>query len=778
VSCDGPGGPTVPMGDIGPVDAGPVARSGQKRSPGPRPAVAEPARAPRLLEVRDLRLAYETQRGPLRAVDGISLDLLAGEALGIIGESGSGKSSLALALMRLLPRNATVEGGSMRLAGEELGSLSDEAFRVGVRWSRMAMVFQGAMHSLNPVVRVADQVGERLRADGRPRREVEARVRELLARVGLPAGTGRRYPHELSGGMKQRVMIAAALTHDPPLLILDEPTSALDVSIQAQIMNLLKELKAERRMAMLFVTHDLALASDLCDHLAVVYAGQVREHGTAEQVLRQPLDPYTQGLLASIPSLVETRPPRFLPGAPPDLRDAPPGCRFAPRCPLVFEACRGEAPRLRTADGSPAGAGTDASEAHVARCLLLDPAHADAAARVSASRASRSRDVPATDAPTHVAAGPPPGAGEPFGRPEGGSPVRQDAGHGALLELEALSVTFVVRSSLFASRPVAAVREVTLSLARGETVALVGESGSGKTTLGRATLKLVPSGGGRIRFEGLDLASLEGRELRAFRQRAQAIFQDPFSSLSPYMRVGELVEEPLVIHGPGSRSQRIERVLGALEQVKLSPAAEFAEAYPHALSGGQRQRVSIARAMILGPEYLVADEPVSMIDASSRAEILALMKDLQGSRGLTFLYITHDLASARQFADRIAVMYAGRIVELASATTLVSSALHPYTRALLAAVPEPDPANRLRQRPVVGGEPPDPGALPGGCAFHPRCPMAMAGTCDRIDPPLVEVRPGHAVACHLYPAGESPEPGTDGMVRPAQDAHAAADPPG
>ena len=278
------------------------------------------AGAPPLLEVRDLRLAYATERGPLRAVDGISLDLAEGEALGIIGESGSGKTSLALALMRLLPRNATLESGTMRLAGEDLGSLSVEAFRQRVRWSRMAMVFQGAMHSLNPVVRVADQVGERLRADGLPRREVEARVSGLLGRVGLPAGTGRRYPHELSGGMKQRVMIAAALTHDPPLLILDEPTSALDVSIQAQIMNLLKELKSERRMAMLFVTHDLALASDLCDHIAVVYAGQVREHGSAEEVLRRPLDPYTQGLLASIPSLHEERPPRFLPGAPPDLR--------------------------------------------------------------------------------------------------------------------------------------------------------------------------------------------------------------------------------------------------------------------------------------------------------------------------------------------------------------------------------------------------------------------------------------------------------------------------
>jgi oligopeptide/dipeptide ABC transporter ATP-binding protein len=323
-----------------------------------------------LLEVRDLRLEYATARGPLLAVDGVSFDVAEGEALGIIGESGSGKTSLALTLTRLLPRNATLLGGSMRLAGEDIGGLTDEAFRQGVRWSRMAMVFQGAMHSLNPVIRVGEQVGERLRSDGQDKRQVAARVDELLGRVGLPAKTARRYPHELSGGMKQRVMIATALTHDPPLLILDEPTSALDVSIQAQIMNLLKELKAERRISMLFITHDLALASDLCDHIAVVYAGQIREHGSAEEVLGRPLDPYTQSLLASIPGLHDERPPRSMPGAPPDLRDELPGCRFAPRCPLVFDACRNVAPDLLPQAQDPG---------HTARCLLLEPARSESA---------------------------------------------------------------------------------------------------------------------------------------------------------------------------------------------------------------------------------------------------------------------------------------------------------------------------------------------------------------------------------------------------------------
>jgi peptide/nickel transport system ATP-binding protein len=323
---------------------------------------------------------------------------------------------------------------------------------------------------------------------------------------------------------------------------------------------------------------------------------------------------------------------------------------------------------------------------------------------------------------------------------------------GPVLRIDDLSVVFHVRSTLFSTRPIAAVTRVSLDLATGETVAVVGESGSGKTTLGRATLHLAPISAGRVVFEGEDIAGLDGADLMRFRQRAQAIFQDPFSSLSPYMRVGELVEEPLVIHGPGSRTEREALVLSALEQVKLSPAAEFMEKYPHTLSGGQRQRVSIARAMVLEPDYLVADEPVSMIDASSRAEILYLLSELQEQRDLTFLYITHDLASARHFADRIAVMYAGRIVELAPAGALIEEARHPYTKALLAAVPEPDPGNRLRQRPVVGGEPPDAGDLPPGCAFAPRCPVAIAGTCEQVVPPLIELDAGHEVACHLYPA--------------------------
>jgi oligopeptide/dipeptide ABC transporter ATP-binding protein len=360
-------------------------------------------------------------------------------------------------------------------------------------------------------------------------------------------------------------------------------------------------------------------------------------------------------------------------------------------------------------------------------------------------------------------------------RPEGAGMSSWSKADGPVLRVEGLSVRFYVRTSFFSSRPIAAVTDVSLDLAAGETVAVVGESGSGKTTLGRATLHLAPISTGRVVFEGTDIADLDGRELMSFRQRAQVIFQDPFSSLSPFMRVGDLVAEPLQIHGPKDRDEQHHLVLAALEQVKLSPAAEYTEKYPHTLSGGQRQRVSIARAMVLQPDYLVADEPVSMIDASSRAEILYLLAELRTQGELTFLYITHDLASARHFADRIAVMYAGRIVELAAAAQLVEEPRHPYTKALLAAVPAADPANRLRQRPVVGGEPPDAGDLPAGCAFAPRCPVAIAGTCEQVVPQLVQLEGGHEVACHLYPAGSAAGGSADGAGSADAASSSAAD---
>lgn len=322
-----------------------------------------------------------------------------------------------------------------------------------------------------------------------------------------------------------------------------------------------------------------------------------------------------------------------------------------------------------------------------------------------------------------------------------------------LLRIEDLRVYFQARKGLLGSVSVRALDGVSLTLEADETLAVVGESGSGKTTLGRAALRLLKPTGGRIIFDGEDVSHLPNSRLKTFRKRAQGVFQDPYSSIDPFMSVAQILEEPLAIHNHGSASQRSEWVAQALEDVNLSPAEEVAARFPHMLSGGQRQRVGIARALILRPDFILADEPVSMIDASSRAEILSLMRDLQKRYGIAFLYITHDIATARHFSDRIAVMYAGRIVEMGTAEAVIEEPLHPYTVALIRAIPEPDPANRLRQRPVVPGEPPSPTEPPTGCRFHPRCPQAIAGACEVIDPPLVEVRPGHFVACHLWPSG-------------------------
>jgi len=389
----------------------------------------------------------------------------------------------------------------------------------------------------------------------------------------------------------------------------------------------------------------------------------------------------------------------------------PEGCRFQERCPHVFEACKKPPELLEPTPGQQV------------RCWRYHPDH----------RARLPQPAPPGGTPAPVRPGPLPSA----------QPI---------LSVRDLKVHFRARSGFFSSTAVKALDGVSLELARGETLAVVGESGSGKTTLGRATLRLLRPTSGQILFDGQDIAQLPEKGLKAFRRRAQAIFQDPYAALSPYMSVRQIVEEPLLVHGGLGPHEREAKVLEALAQVRLSPAAEFAVKFPHQLSGGQRQRVGIARTLVLSPEYVVADEPVSMIDASSRAEILYLLKEIQRARGLSFLYITHDLASSRHFADRIAVLYLGRVVEVAPAVTLIDRPHHPYTRALLEAVPEPDPKNRLERRAVVQGEPPNPARVPPGCAFHPRCPVAIRGKCERVEPELLEVAPGHWVACHLFPA--------------------------
>ncbi len=631
-----------------------------------------------LLEVKDLVLHYATEGEPVRAVDSVSFRIEGpGEALGIIGESGSGKTTMVNALTRMLPPNVARFEGELTFDGVDLMRLSDEAYRKEIRWKKIAVVFQGAMSAFNPVIKIGPQVAERLVIDGEiSKGEAYAEVVRLLETVGLGKEIFHRYPHELSGGMKQRAAIAMALSMKPSLLVLDEPTSALDVSVQAQVMNLLKRLKWELGISMIFITHDIALASDISDQIAVVQLGKVCEIGPSEQVLGRPEHAYTKRLLESVPTLRSS--------------------------------------------------GSGAMEVQLFGLKLAE------AVGVSDGWVGR----PATEDARRN--------GDPTKAPER-----------RLVTIEDLKVYFPVRRGLFSRASVKAVDGVTLSIRPGETVAVVGESGSGKTTLGRATLGLVQATGGKIAFDGVPIAELSRVDEKRLRRRAQAVFQDPYASMSPFMTVREIVEEPLVVHGIGeSRNERTQMIHRALEQVNLTPAAEIAAKYPHNLSGGQRQRVSIARALVLGPEYIVADEPVSMIDASSRSEILALMRRLQEEKRIAFLYITHDIASARHFADRIAVMYLGTIAEQGPAAEVIERPLHPYTKALLETVPQPDPQNKSRLRPVIPGEPPSPVDTPVGCPFAARCRDVIKGTCDAVRPVPQEVEPGRWVACHLFDTSE------------------------
>ncbi len=680
-----------------------------------------------LLEVRDLVLHYQAGEHLVRAVDGVSFAIeRRGEALGVVGESGSGKSSLANALMRLLPKDVAAFSGSIRLDGEELTALSDERFRREIRWSRIAMVFQGAMNVLNPVLRIGDQIAEPMLLPGRFERDAaRRRTDDLLERVGLGTTMARRFPHELSGGQKQRAVIAIALALEPEVLILDEPTSALDVSVQAQIMNLLKDLKQDPGIAMMFITHDIGLASDLCDRIAVAYAGEHVETGPAERMLRSPAHPYSRLLLASLPRLHGNAPPRAMPGNPPDPANLPSGCRFRSRCPWRFERCDAHPPPFLLSDGGHARCWLVEARERDDRTLLVRSASSGADGdRPAPPEAVRIRDQPSHDPVVHL--------GE--GMPGPSAPI---------VVLDDVSVTYTIRSGLFRSEAAPAVDGVSLVVSPGETLALVGESGSGKTTLGRVSLRLQRPTGGRVCFDGRDVTNDPDERLGWLRRRAQIVFQDPFSSLNPAMRVGELVEEPLLIDGVG-REERRSRALAALAVVNLTPPARWADRYPTALSGGQRQRIGIARALVRDPAYIVADEPVSMIDASSRIGILLLLRRLQHERSLALLAITHDLASARHFSDRIAVLHLGRIVEDGPSASVIERPAHPYTRALVAAVPEPDPANRQRRR-LAGGW--NDGA---GRILHPACSHA-ARLAARPHLLAVADDPGHRVACHLPP---------------------------
>jgi peptide/nickel transport system ATP-binding protein len=637
-----------------------------------------------LLQVTNLTTRLGSEERPVRVVDGVDLEIRSGETFALLGESGCGKSMTALSLMRLLPSSGRIVAGSVQLGDMDLLELPERAMR-HVRGGRMGMIFQEPHTSLNPVLTVGQQIAEAVRThEHRSRSQIPKRVVDLLHAVGIPDPERRvgEYPHQLSGGMKQRVMIAMALAGEPELLIADEPTTALDVTIQAQVLRLLKDLQRETGMAVLLITHDLGVVAETADRLAVMYAGQIVETAPVSEFFARPAHPYSAKLMASLPA-AEKRAGSLaiIPGRVPALDKPFRGCRFAERCDRVMDRCRDHEPDWRRP-----------SLRHRVRCYLWDGGEpsADQEARGPASQVS----VPVD------------GRGRP------------------VLMVGDLKVHFPIHKGVFRRvvGHVKAVDGVAMVLREGRTLALVGESGCGKTTFGKGILQLIRPTAGSVRFRDIELTGLVNRDMRGHRKDLQIIFQDPFASMNPRMLVGDIVGEGLQALGlEPKRSRRQERVRSLLDRVGMPP--EDADRYPHEFSGGQRQRICIARALAVEPKVIVCDEPTSALDVSVQAQILNLLKQLQDDIGLSYLFITHNISVVSYLAHEVAVMYLGRIVERGTVNEILNDPRHPYTKALLSAVPVIDKEKR-REIIRLEGDMPSPSNPPAGCHFHPRCPEA------------------------------------------------------
>jgi len=742
-----------------------------------------------VLDIQDLSTHIKLTSSVVQAVGNVDLHVDAGETLGIVGESGCGKSMTGLSIMGLLPPGGSIVSGSIKLNDRELVGLKDEELR-RVRGNEIAMIFQDPLTSLDPTKTIGYQVSEPVRLHrGASKAEALDRAVEVLALVGLPRPKERLsdYPHQLSGGLRQRVMIAMALACEPKLLIADEPTTALDVTIQAQILALLRDLKDRLGMAMLLITHDMGVIAGHADRVNVMYAGRVVETAEAVELFSSMHHPYTQALLASIPQLKQdaNKALHAIPGLPPDLTRPPQGCRFAARCPRASDKCRTEEPPLagKTFDHrfacwhpveGPLVLTTIGQTGPDAASTGLIASDAESLAQAAAGdKAGYVSDAVLSDGePAAVAEDS--GAAEPDetervvvaaglevtadGRlevTEREVAVAEANGDGAgglapLLDIRNLVKEYPVTSGAVLRRKVAAVHavsDVSFSVPTGTTFGLVGESGCGKTTIGKMIVALERPNSGAVTLGGVDVSKLHGSELRRKRRDLQLMFQDPHSSLDPRMRVGTIIGEPLAVQHIGSRRAQRDRVFELLSEVGLPRNA--VERYPHEFSGGQRQRIGLARALTLNPRLIVADEPVSALDVSIRAQVLNLMKRLQASHGLTYVVISHDLAVVKYMAERIGVMYLGKLVELGSAQDIYERAAHPYTAGLIATIPVPEPAaERAKQGVAIKGELPSPVNPPSGCRFRTRCQFAQE-RCAAEEPKLRSFGPGHVAACHF-----------------------------
>ncbi len=680
-----------------------------------------------VLQLSSLRTEIRRPGVTVRAVDGVSLEVAAGECLGLVGESGCGKTMTARSILRLLPSGGVITGGSVRLAGTELTELSERDMQT-VRGRDIGMIFQDPASCLDPTMPIGRQISESAVVHlGADRGAAAARAIELLGMVAMPEPerAAGLYPHQLSGGMRQRAMIAAALACGPRLLIADEPTTALDVTIQQDILELIDDLRRQLGMAVILVTHDLGVIAGRTERVAVMYAGRIVEQADTSAVFADPQHPYTEALLDALPELAgpHARSLYSIPGRPPEMTEQQIGCSFAPRCRHASEWCRSHEPTL---DGDHPG--------HLFACFF------PVGTVTGATEASPSRRVSAWTGRQNPGARPP--ARLP-GLPEPGS------GTSPLLRVSGLVKDYPVTGGVISRRTgtVSAVAGVSFELFQGETFGLVGESGCGKTTVARLLVGLERADAGAIEFRGTDLAGLSGRQLRAHRPGIQLMFQDAFASLDPRMRVRSLLSEPLAIQKTVRRRGHRRQVARILDEVGLPP--EAADRYPREFSGGQRQRLALARALIQRPALIVADEPVSALDVSVQAQILNLMRKLQRQYELSYLFISHDLSVVRYMADTIGVMYLGKLVELGPAEDVCTTPAHPYTAGLIAAVPAVTGETRLRPVVRLASNLPLATSPPSGCRFRTRCPLAQ-DICAQIEPPLQRGVPGgQFVACHF-----------------------------
>jgi len=657
-----------------------------------------------LLSIDSLDVAYETKRGTVNALRDVSLELFEGEILGVAGESGSGKSTLAYAILQYLGENGRVNAGSIEFRGDSILDLTGAELRE-IRGNNIAHVAQDPNKALNPSVPVGEQIAETIRLhEDVTKQESMERTYDLLDQVDIPEPefNSKKFPNELSGGMQQRILIAMALSCNPDLLILDEPTTGLDVTTQSKILNLVNELKTEFDTSFLLITHNLGVIAETTDRVAILYAGKMMEVGPTEDVFSSPTNPYTQGLLATIPEIDTKKGLRPIPGRIPDLVDLPEGCIFADRCEFVEDKCRAAPIEMET---------VDTERGHRTRCRRWKTAQEN-----------------------------------PI-RPE--EEWTGSSSHGdTLLKMEELKKHFSSESLLdrFFGKtpPVKAVDGVSFGIRESETIALVGESGCGKSTLGRTLLHLYEPTTGDVFFRGEPVSSLSKQEMDEFRSSCQIIFQNPDASLNPRKTIRQVLERPLKRLTDLDAAEREGRIVELLEQIQLGEG--FMSRYPHELSGGEKQRIAIARAYATNPSLIVLDEPVSSLDVSVQANILNLLVDLQSQYGTSYIFITHDLSVARQIADRVLVMYLGGIVESGPIEDIFKQPEHPYTQTLRKGVPRLDVGARGTERAVLTGDVPSARDTPSGCRFHTRCPEAREACRNQV-PPDIEVNQDHQASC-------------------------------